>query len=240
MHTPVSSGQCVFIMYIIALITIVWLKRIIPAYLVVCIHQFHTPVSSGQCVFIMYIIALITTVCLKMIIPAYLVVCIHQFHTPVSSGQCVFIMYIIALITMVCLKMIIPAYLVVCIHQFHTPVSSGQCVFIMYIIAMITMVWLKSIIPAYLSSTYTSFIRSVCLYHVCHCPDNNGMIEKDNTSLLSSMHTPVSSGQFVFIMYIIALITIVCLKMIIPAYLVVCIHQFHQVSVSLSCISLPW
>ena len=84
-------------------------------------------------------------------------------YTPVSSGQCVFIMYIIALITMVWLKMIIPAYLVVCIHQFHTPVSSGQCVFIMYIIALITMVWLKSIIPAYLRSTYTSFIRSVCL-----------------------------------------------------------------------------
>ena len=118
------------------------------------------------------------------------------------------------------------------------------------------------------------YLSSVRLYHVCHCPDNNGMIEKDNTSLFSSMHTPVSSGQFVFIMYIIALITIVWLKriipaylvvytpvsssqcvfimyvialitmvwlkMIIPAYLVVCIHQFHQVSVSLSCISLPW
>ena len=59
------------------------------------------------------------------------------------------------------------------------------------------------------SSIYTSFIRSVCLNHVYHCLDNNGMIEKDNTSLFSSMHTPVSSGQCVFIMYIIVLITMV-------------------------------
>ena len=57
------------------------------------------------------------------------------------------------------------------------------------------------------------------------------MFEKDNTSLFSSMHTPVPSSQCVFIMYIIALITMVGLKRIILAYLVVCIHQFHQVIV---------
>ena len=102
----------------------------------------------------------------------------------------------------------------------------------MYIIALITMLWLKRIIPAYSVVCIHQFHQVSVSYHVYHCPDNNGMIEKDNTSLFSSLHTPVSSGQCVFIMYIIALITMVWLKMIIPAYSVVCIHQFHQVSVS--------
>ena len=69
------------------------------------------------------------------------------------------------------------------------------------------MVWLKRIIPAYLVVCIHQFHQVSVSYHVYHCPDNNGMIEKDNTSLFSSMHTPVSSGQCVFIMFIIALIT---------------------------------
>ena len=135
-------------------------------------------------------------------------------------------MYIIALITMVWLKRIIPAYLVV-----YTPVSSGQCVFIIYIIALITMVWLKRIIPAYSVVCIHQFHKVSVSYHVYHCPDNYGMVEKDNTSLSSSIYTSFIRSVCL-IMYIIALITMVWLKMIIPAYLVVCIHQFHQVSVS--------
>ena len=87
MHTPVSSSQCVSIMFIISLIAMVWLKKIISAYLVV-----YTPVSSGQCLNHVYHCRMIKKDNTSLF---------SSMHTPVSSGQCVFIMYIIALITMV-------------------------------------------------------------------------------------------------------------------------------------------
>ena len=58
MYTPVSSGQCVLITYIIALDN----NGMIEKDNISLFSSMHTPVSSGQSVFIMYIIALITMV----------------------------------------------------------------------------------------------------------------------------------------------------------------------------------